>query len=81
MAFFRSRKPPRYARLEDALSALARRELETGAVRAEVWETALRLAHGDGRRAAAAYVRLRVRALLLAHEALRGTPRSGREPD
>jgi hypothetical protein len=56
-------------RLEDALYALAERELETGDVHTETWETAQRLARGDDRRAIAAYIRIRVRVLLAAHEA------------
>jgi hypothetical protein len=66
----RSRPPGApYARLEDALYALAQQELETGDVRPETWETAQRLSRGDDRRAVAAYIRIRVRALLAAHEA------------
>jgi hypothetical protein len=75
MRFFRCRKP-RYTRLEDALWALARRELETGEVRVAVWETALRLAHGDGRRAVGTYIRLRVRALLLGEDTHERSPES-----
>ncbi|MCU0834336.1 MAG: hypothetical protein MUC77_07860 [Chromatiaceae bacterium] len=60
---------PRPRRLEEALLEVARRELEAGEPRPEVWETALRLARGDDRRAVSAYLRLRVRALLAAHEA------------
>lgn len=67
----RRRDPPRARpqRLEQALLAVARRELESGEPRPEVWETALRLARGDDRRAVSAYLRLRVRALFAAHEA------------
>jgi hypothetical protein len=66
---FRPRKPQQYERLEDALYALARREVETAQVRPETWEVAQRLSRGDDRRAVAAYIRIRVRALLEAHEA------------
>jgi hypothetical protein len=65
---FGPRQQP-YTKLEDALYALARRELETGDVRPETWETAVRLSRGDDRRAVAAYIRIRVRALLEADEA------------
>jgi hypothetical protein len=56
-------------RLEDALCALARRKIASGELRRAVWELALRLARADERRAVDAYIRLRVRALLAAHEA------------
>jgi hypothetical protein len=58
-----------YPKLEDALYALAQREIESGDVRQETWETAQRLARGNDRRAVAAYIRIRVRVLLKAHEA------------
>jgi hypothetical protein len=70
---FGSRKQP-YAKLEDALYAVAKRELETGDVRPETWETAQRLSKGDDRRAIAAYIRIRVRVLLEAHEARKKIP-------
>lgn len=66
---WRDSPKPRRQRLEDALLAVARRELETGALRPAVWDTALRLARGDHRRAVATYLRLRARAMLEAHEA------------
>ena len=66
------RQKPRPPRLEDALREVARRELERGEPRPAVWETAQRLARGDERRAVSAYIRLRVRALLGAHEARAG---------
>lgn len=65
--FPRPKRSP--ARIEDALRAVAERELKNGEVRPEVWEIAIRLARGDDRRAASAYIRLRVRALLMVHEA------------
>jgi len=65
---FRSREK-QYTKLEDALYALAQREIDTGDVRQETWETAQMLARGNDRRAVAAYIRIRVRVLLEAHEA------------
>ena len=55
-------------RLEDALYAVAKREIESGELRQDVWKTALRLGNGNDGRAVSAYLRLRVRALLTAHE-------------
>ena len=57
------------ARLEDAFYAIAQREIESGKLRRAAWKTALRLANGEEHRAVAVYIRLRVRALLAAHEA------------
>ena len=56
-------------RLEDALYAVAKREIESGTVRPEAWQMAQRLSRGDDRRAVSAYIRIRVRTLLEAHEA------------
>ena len=56
-------------RLEDALHAVAKREIESGMVRPDAWEMAQRLSKGDDRRAVSAYIRIRVRSLLEAHEA------------
>lgn len=59
---------PAPLRLEDALYAVVKREVESGQVRQDTWETAVRLSNGNDNRAIAAYIRLRVRALLEAHE-------------
>jgi hypothetical protein len=56
-------------RLAQALHALVTREIESGDLRPAVWDTARRLTNGEEQRAVAAYIRMRVRALLAAHEA------------
>ena len=62
----RAPDPPR---LEDALYNVGMREIESGKLHQDIWQKALELSRGDDRRAIGAYVRIRVRALLEAHEA------------
>jgi hypothetical protein len=65
----RAPDPPR---LEDALYNVAMREIESGKLHQDIWQKALELSRGDDRRAIGAYVRIRVRVLLEAHEARKG---------
>ena len=63
---FRSRKP-RHSTIDQALLAVARREIETGDIKPDAWDIANQLSKGNEQRAISAYVRLRVRVLLDAH--------------
>ncbi len=63
---FLSRKP-RHSTIDEALLAVARREVETGDIKPDVWDIANELSKGNEQRAISAYVRLRVRVLLDAH--------------
>jgi hypothetical protein len=65
----RAPDPPK---LEDALYNVAMREIDSGKVHQDIWQKALELSRGDDRRAIGAYVRIRVRSLLEAHEAREG---------
>jgi hypothetical protein len=63
---FRSRKPCQ-STLDEALLAVARREIETGEIKPDTWDIANQLSKGNEQRAISAYVRMRVRVLLNAH--------------
>ena len=62
----RSRKP-RHSTINEALLAVARREIETGDIKPDAWDIANQLSKGNEQRAISAYIRLRVRVLLDAH--------------